>query len=99
MRIQNDIDYRYHPKSFEEIKTEIQKSRKLGLTKAKRRKLGWTSQREENISGTGITQEAPNPVSTFIIVALVLGALCIPFVQFIVVTLLITALICAFSGR
>lgn len=76
MRTQNDINYRYHPKSFEEIKTEIQKSRKLGLTKAKRKKLDWGLQERRNISGTGITQkeaEGPNPVSIFIIVALVLA--------------------------
>lgn len=97
MRTQNDIDSRYHPKSFEEIKAEIQNPRKFGLTKTKKRKSNLNFQREERISVTGITQpkenEAPNPVLIFIIVVLVLALLSIPVVGFIALALFITALI------
>lgn len=60
MRTQNDINARYRTKSLEEIKAEIQNSRKSGLNLQREKtisNLGTTQpKRKENTAGAGATQ-------------------------------------------
>lgn len=105
MRTQNDINTRYRIKSLEEIKAEVQNSRKpsLNLQREKTASNLSTTQpkREKTTSNIGATQpkreetKESNPLLTFIIVVLVLALLCIPVVAFIALALLITACICS----
>lgn len=108
MRTQNYINFRYRPKSLEEIKAEIQKPRPFVLPVLNFQReentadFGVTlSKRKENTAGTGATQpkrektKESNPLLTFIIVLLVIWALFIPGVNIIVGAFLFTALICS----